>query len=302
VLRFDRSGGQDLVQSGRLEIPGAYPYGVTIANNHKAYISYQHLGQIGVINLDTMTETKRIDLAPYALGEGDNNPEPANSILRDGKLYVALLQEISAFNPHPGAHVVIIDTAADTVIKAISDPRTLSIDGGGTTGSPFMDEKGDLYFYGYGLWGFSTALDGFLRIRKGEDEFDPTYFFSIKDKTIPDVPGNNASYLYIRTYWGKGVIYGFLNIPANTSNPPDYVNDRNYQPFRIDLYNQVFEKVDLPPTTGWSTCLTRFGDLVVWGMNTAKGTGYFTLDPKTGKTSPTPVVTTTGAPYRLFTF
>ncbi|MBM3279841.1 MAG: hypothetical protein FJY95_17435 [Candidatus Handelsmanbacteria bacterium] len=199
-----------------------------------------------VINLDTMTKTKRIDLVIYTLGDGDNNPEPANSILRDGKRYAALLQEISAFNPHPGAHVVIIDTAADTVIKAISDPRTLSIDGGGTTDSPCVDEKGDLYLYGYGLWGFSTVLDGFLSIRKGEDEFDPTYFFSIKEKTISHVPGNNTSYQDIRTYWGKGVIYGFLNIPANTSNPPDYVNDRNYQPFRSDLHNHVFEKVDLP--------------------------------------------------------
>ena len=64
-------------------------------------------------------------LAEYALGKaaGDNNPEPAASVIRDGILYVALSQMKSTYVCESGAYVALIDTKTDKPIKVVSDPR-----------------------------------------------------------------------------------------------------------------------------------------------------------------------------------
>lgn len=89
---------------------------------------------------------------------------------------------------------------------------------------------------------FANCTEGFLRIKKGETDFDQSYYFPIETISIPDIKGNKANYIYSKTYTGNGKLYGYFNVPGYVSNPPDYVNDKSMQTFEIDVYNKTVKK------------------------------------------------------------
>ena len=154
---------------------GSLPAFLTFDSEEKAYISCVGLGKLYIINPTTMQKTGEIDLSEYAIGKesGDKNPEPGASVIRDGILYVGLAQNKSQFNPNTGAYVLLIDTKTDKPIKMISDNRATMATAYEYSGDPFVDEKGDLYIYCVGGFGyFANCTEGFLRIKKGETEFD----------------------------------------------------------------------------------------------------------------------------------
>lgn len=302
LYKYAVSNGK-LVQEGTtLLFPtGAQAAFLTFMSDTKAYVSCLGLGKIWIINPSTMTKTGEIDLADYAIGkeEGDNNPEPGASVIRDGVLYVALTQLKSAYYPNQGAHVLLIDTKTDTPIKAISDNRATMVSCTTPSGDPFIDEKGDIYFYSVAMFGYVPGLtEGFLRIKKGEQEFDKTYYFPIADKELSDVKGNKANYAYNKVYAGKGKVYAYLNIPGAMSNPPDYVNDKSMQAFEIDVYNKTLKKLEVESTTGWATSICKYGDDIVLGMASTQGTGYYIYHTKDGSVD-NMKVKTIGAPYTI---
>ena len=302
LYKYAVSNGK-LVQEGTtLLFPtGAQAAFLTFMSDTKAYVSCLGLGKIWIINPSTMTKTGEIDLADYAIGkeEGDNNPEPGASVIRDGVLYVVLTQLKSAYYPNQGAHVLLIDTKTDTPIKAISDNRATMVSCTTPSGDPFVDEKGDIYFYSVAMFGYVPGLtEGFLRIKKGEQEFDKTYYFPIADKELAGVKGNKANYIYNKVYAGKGKVYAYLNIPGAMSNPPDYVNDKSMQAFEIDVYNKTLKKLNVESTTGWATSICKYGDDIVLGMATTQGTGYYIYHTKDGSVD-NMKVKTVGAPYMI---
>lgn len=302
LYKYAVSNGK-LVQEGTtLLFPtGAQAAFLTFMSDTKAYVSCLGLGKIWIINPSTMTKTGEIDLTDYAIGkeEGDNNPEPGASVIRDGVLYVALTQLKSAYYPNQGAHVLLIDTKTDTPIKAISDNRATMVSCTTPSGDPFVDEKGDIYFYSVAMFGYVPGLtEGFLRIKKGEQEFDKTYYFPIADKELAGVKGNKANYAYNKVYAGKGKVYAYLNIPGAMSNPPDYVNDKSMQAFEIDVYNKALKKLDVESTTGWATSICKYGDDIVLGMASTQGTGYYIYHTKDGSVD-NMKVKTIGAPYTI---
>jgi hypothetical protein len=302
LYKYTVSNGK-LVQEGTtLLFPtGAQAAFLTFMSDTKAYVSCLGLGKIWIINPSTMTKTGEIDLADYAIGkeEGDNNPEPGASVIRDGVLYVALTQLKSAYYPNQGAHVLLIDTKTDTPIKAISDNRATMVSCTTPSGDPFVDEKGDIYFYSVAMFGYVPGLtEGFLRIKKGEQEFDKTYYFPIADKELAGVKGNKANYVYNKVYAGNGKVYAYLNIPGAMGNPPDYVNDKSMQAFEIDVYNKALKKLDVESTTGWATSICKYGDDIVLGMASTQGTGYYIYHTKDGSVD-NMKVKTVGAPYMI---
>lgn len=302
LYKYTVSNGK-LVQEGTtLLFPtGAQAAFITFMSDTKAYVSCLGLGKIWIIDPSSMTKTGEIDLADYAIGkeEGDNNPEPGASIIRDGVLYVALTQLKSAYYPNTGAHVLLIDTKTDTPIKAISDSRATMVSCTTPSGDPFIDEKGDIYFYSVAMFGYVPGLtEGFLRIKKGEQEFDKTYYFPIADKELSGVKGNKANYIYNKVYAGNGKVYAYLNIPGAMSNPPDYVNDKSMQAFEIDVYNKTLKKLNVESTTGWATSICKYGDDIVLGMATTQGTGYSIYHTKDGSVD-NMKVKTVGAPYMI---
>ena len=302
LYKYAVSNGKLIQEGATLLFPtGAQAAFLTFMSDTKAYVSCLGLGKIWIINPSTMTKTGEIDLSDYAIGkeEGDNNPEPGASVIRDGVLYVALTQLKSAYYPNQGAHVMLIDTKTDTPIKMITDNRATMVSCTTPSGDPFVDEKGDIYFYSVAMFGYVPGLtEGFLRIKKGELEFDKTYYFPIADKELTGVKGNKANYVYNKVYAGNGKVYAYLNIPGAMNNPPDYVNDKSMQAFEIDVYNKTLKKLNVESTTGWATSICKYGDDIVLGMASTQGTGYYIYHTKDGSVD-NMKVKTVGAPYMI---
>ena len=112
------------------------------------------------------------------------------------------------------------------------------------------------------------------------------------------VKGNKTSYAYVKVYGGNGKVYAYLNIPGAASNPPDYVHDKCFQPFEINLYNMTCKKLDLSATAGWAATLCKSGNDIIFGMSTDEGMGYSIYHPATSTYEPLKVKTS-GAPYAV---
>ena len=292
-----------LVQEGNTMLfpSGAKATYITFLSEKKAYVSCLGLGKVWIIDPSSMTKTGEIDLSGYSLGKlaGDNNPEPCASIIRDGILYVTLCQLKSAYSCEKGAHIALIDTQTDKPIKMISDPRATMASSMTPAGDPFVDEKGDIYFYCVAMFGYQPgAKEGFLRIKKGEQDFDNSYCFTLADVNLEGVKGNRTSYAYNKVYGGNGKVYGYLNIPGAASNPPDYVHDKSFQAFEINLYNKTCKKMNFSGTVGWATSICKSGNNIIFGMSTDQGMGYSVYHMDDGSYENVKVKTS-GAPYML---
>lgn len=292
-----------LVQEGNTMLfpSGAKATYITFLSEKKAYVSCLGLGKVWIIDPSSMTKTGEIDLSGYSLGKlaGDNNPEPCASIIRDGILYVTLCQLKSAYSCEKGAHIALIDTKTDKPIKMISDPRATMASSMTPAGDPFVDEKGDIYFYCVAMFGYQPgAKEGFLRIKKGEQDFDNSYCFTLADVNLEGVKGNRTSYVYNKVYGGNGKVYGYLNIPGATSNPPDYVHDKSFQAFEINLYNKTCKKMNFSGTVGWATSICKSGNNIIFGMSTDQGMGYSVYNMDDGSYEKLKVKVS-GAPYML---
>lgn len=292
-----------LVQEGNTMLfpSGAKATYITFLSEKKAYVSCLGLGKVWIIDPSSMTKTGEIDLSGYSLGKlaGDNNPEPCASIIRDGILYVTLCQLKSAYSCEKGAHIALIDTKTDKSIKMISDPRATMASSMTPAGDPFVDEKGDIYFYCVAMFGYQPgAKEGFLRIKKGEQDFDNSYCFTLADVNLEGVKGNRTSYAYNKVYGGNGKVYGYLNIPGAASNPPDYVHDKSFQAFEINLYNKTCKKMNFSGTVGWATSICKSGNNIIFGMSTDQGMGYSVYHMDDGSYEKLKVKVS-GAPYML---
>lgn len=273
---------------------------ISFISDEKAYVSCTLLGKIIIINPNEMTITGEIDLQKYAVNyPTDVNPEPAGAIVRDNILFLGLAQDKAKFDINKGAYVLLIDTQADKPIKMINDMRATMSVPYEVSGCPFIDEKGDIYFYCNGMFGYNPMFkDGFIRIKKGEQDFDTEFFFSIKELNTPDVKGNRANYIHQMVYAENGKLYGNLYIPGNASTPPDYVNDKTDQPFEIDLYNKQINKLDFSSTPGYVSSVAKYNDKIIFGMATSEGLGYSVFDYKTQKAEPLKIKTKV-PPYKI---
>ncbi|MFH2066848.1 MAG: hypothetical protein ABIK15_16740 [Pseudomonadota bacterium] len=287
------------------ESGGSIPTNFIFVDDAKAYVTLAGIGELLTVNPTDLSITKRIDLSPYALDENgatggsDTNPEASGGVIRDDKLYLALGQIVNftTFYCRGKASVLIIDTATDAVLKHITDERTCCSGVISPNHGLTMDENGDIYVNNTASFGYYPGLTaGYLRINNGEDEFDPDYFFSVTDLQNLDVPGNVASYAYNEAYFSGGLLYTTLFIPALTSNPPDYVNDKNFQPYVMDLYNRTATKLDMPSSIGWSIDCINYNGEIVYGLSTINGTGLY----RAGES--TPFITTEGNPFFLFNY
>ena len=167
----------------------------------------------------------------------------------------------------------------------------------------FFDENGDLYVLCMGSWGFVPGQKcGFLRIRSGESKFDPAYFFNITDYAVANIPGGHLDYLHRMKYCGNGIVYGTGNIPALMSNPPDYVRNKTFGTFRLDIINQVMAKLDIPYSNGYAACVMPYDNKVYYGMSTNTSVGIYSFDPASNAAGTGPVVTTQGNPSILASF
>lgn len=268
---------------------------MVIENSERAYLSLWTVGKILVINPTSMEITGEIDLTSYAINDG--SPDPANMVMRDGKLYVACVQTSDGYTSAHPAQILIIDIENNNSITSVVDNRSHWAGAIDDMNAVFFDEKGDLYVYCVASYGFYPGQkNGFLRIKNGETRFDPDYFFNVTDFNVESIPNNRIDYFQHVRYHQNGNLYGAGNIYALGSNPPDYVNDRTVGAFKVDLYNQSITKLDLPYCNGYSASVAIYKDYVLWGLSTKSGVGIYSYNHTTGETSNEPIIATQGDP------
>ena len=301
-----RKNGQ-LVPDGKLSTPaGAKPMDILFVSDDRAYVSLIEAGMVWAVDLNTLEATAEIDLTEFAVDDGDpdtptdNSPEPSNLAVKDGKLYVTLSQTYnSMMMGRDGMQVAIIDMETNTVESVTEDTeRGFAYAGrmGGTGGATFVDENGDLYVSAVGSWGWEPGQkSGFLRIKAGETEFDPDWEIDFSEYDL-EIDGETlkTDYLHFSVYAGDGIVYGSGHIPAHESNPPDWINDRNYNLVEVDLYNRTVEALPLPATSAYASDMVMDNGLLVAPLLTKAGAGIYVYDPATGDAVKKPVLSTEG--------
>jgi hypothetical protein len=193
-----------------------------------------------------------------------------------------------------GAYMVVIDEATDTPEKFISDPRGSGATFFGNQGM-YTDEKGDIYVLCFASYGYMPGQkSGFLRIKKGQTDFDPDYFFNITDTEISGIQGEHVVLTHFM-YDQNGTAYIFGNNPTYASNPIDSVNDLVIQSFKASLYDQTVTPLNLPRSNSYSYSILRYGDLILFGLATqSAGAGYFSYNPATGEAGKMPFLNVPG--------
>ncbi len=303
VRKYTRQPNGTLAESGSFTAPAASaPLGTVIESATRGFCSLFNAGKIIVFNPSNMEIIDTIDLTSYGLG--DMNPDPNVMELRNGKLYVACSQTTDGFTSTRPVQVLIIDIDNGYKITSATDSRSTWAGSVNEQKSIFFDESGDMYLYCVASYGFGgpTQKAGFLRIKSGETTFDPTYFFNTSDYSIEGIPGNKVDYLQRMRYTGNGIVYSTGNIYSLASNPPDYVKDRTYGSFKVDLAKKTIEKLDLPYSNGMAACVLPDQGKILWGLATASGVGIYSYDPATNTASQEPIVNTQGDPSIIETF
>ncbi len=300
VLKKQTLSNNQLVDKGEVELPANCGANALEIVGNKIYVSYSFMGKIGVFDKDKLTLIKEIDIAKY--GIGDKNPDPCQMVGRDGILFVALNQIIgNTHMPDPKrskVDVLLIDTKTDKPIKMITEetagmsmPTKPELD----DYSMFVDERGDIYINCISGFGFLGQESGFLRIKKGETDFDKSYQFKVTQTAIQG-EANKASYIVMMRYVGKGIIYATANVPAYYSKQPNWFEDRVIFPVKIDLNAKTIKRLGTPRSNNFGVCVGVYKDKVIFGLSTTTDNGFFVYDPKTDKMSDKAVITTTGYP------
>lgn len=305
ITKYEKTAN-GLSNVGSMQIEeSSNPSGLVIVNDTKAYLSLMGKGKIVIFNPTTMKKTSEIDVTSY--GIGDKNPDPANMILRGDLLYVGLGQSVGGFFPdanRPNADVLIINTTTDTVDKMITESTT----GISTPTRPndhnsiFMDESNNIYISCIAGFGARpTHKTGLLRIKNGETEFDSSWNFPIESVTI-NGESKAVDYIQYLHYAGNGQVFAILNVPSFYSNPVNYLNDKTCVPVKIDLNTKSVTAIDGLPRSNSYCSVTQYNEFVVFGLDGANDSGYFTYNINTNKASTSSVIKVSGAPTGLYQF
>lgn len=302
-----------LHSNGSLQLAGTYVCPANsrtvclVTKGDKGYLSMHGLGIIHVINLSSMTYISSIDLTSFD-ESGDGNPDPSIMVIRDNLLYVGLAQNtattlVSANRAK--ADVVIIDTESDAVVKEITDVRGFSSPTNYMEGNPssiFVDENNDIYINCLGGRGYLSGHKiGLLRIKNGETEFDPDYSLSLNDMTIDGIE-YPLDRLLDMVYACNGKYYASASSIYYFSNPADYLADKVIVSLEIDIWNKTVRKIAFPRGNIFASCVGQYEDLILFGLSTEDGEGFYTYNPATEACSEKPVINTTGYPFSFQVF
>ncbi|MBU2912576.1 DUF4374 domain-containing protein [Reichenbachiella agariperforans] len=102
---------------------------------------------------------------------------------RDGKLFMGIHYENNFAPVNDNAYVAVIDLSTNTVEKVISDTRTgMFFNGPALNSGMILDANGNIYVQTLGTTNAGGAApSGVLRIKSGETDFDPDYFFDLEE-------------------------------------------------------------------------------------------------------------------------
>jgi hypothetical protein len=251
------------------------------------------------INLTNMTIAGVIDMSA-TIKPNYETSTPEEIQIRDGKLFVAMwygsgLQNAIVIDT---AFVAVCDIATMKFEKLIKDSRTLLVGyGSSAIDAMFIDEQGDLYVAGSDLIDGAQGIKdgGILRIKKGETEFDPTYFLNLDQLIGKKTLGT--------TYLGNGIMYTTAYYPEarNPVNPLSVYIDPVSKFWKVNLITKEIDEVEETPHTRglFHSWLTKIGDKYLMPIGAANSDNYlWLLDANTNKA--TRKIQLSGEPFGLF--
>ncbi len=269
-------------------------------DENKMYVEHAFGDAVTSLDPKTLKTIKNIDLSSY-LEEGSMTTVPCSAVIRDGKMYVALLQLVDPGTMTIGSRgsVAVIDVNTDKVEKIINEDLTAAVgylDDMNNTGA-FVDEKGDIYFYSDASLGVAEGQkEGFVRIKKGETKFDKDWVFHLNDAEYNGKKTNKNYLMSGGAYLGNGEFLGFF---GNFQDRQNY-NNYEWEFVVINLYKKTIKKLDLSPTIPWfapSIHLDADGKSAVLGHADKKGGAIYRYDIASGKIKKEMDVTTGTAYY-----
>lgn len=176
---FDKNG--KATKAGEMIVPGAKTYStVEFVNAAEAYASVAGgLAKVIKFNPTTMERTGEIDLSAILRAEAPVMYYLGMKV-RDGKLFMGVFYEGAGFVEkfNDTAYVAVIDLATAKLEKLIKDYRTGSVFDAYNSFS--LDKNGDIYVAGLG---YTNRPSGVLRIKKGQTDFDASWFLDLDAAT-----------------------------------------------------------------------------------------------------------------------
>ncbi|MBR5918322.1 MAG: hypothetical protein IKZ83_00235 [Prevotella sp.] len=305
LRRFVLNDANQLELKGSMPLPANSGAAIVVeASAEKAYVCCQSLDLIIAFNPQTMTEISRIDVSNLR-NEG-LAAYPGALYIRDGILYIALMQYNSQWMPNENAlEMALFSVSDDKFIKKI---RNTSLGLCGPTRpvdnqSIFEDENGDIYVNCTGSFGYIPGLNaGVARIKKGQTEFDETYSIKFAETKVGGLSCDKLDILMMCRYVGNGKMYAYGYAYALDPDNPNSYLARIGVPVLIDLYKKTATVIDgLPLSNGHGVAMGRHGNKMVYGSANDEYNGFSTVDLTTGKVE-TKVATVEGYPSFFHSF
>ena len=249
---------------------------ICFKDKNTAFVGGPSSNKIMIFNPETMQKTGAIDLSSISrIGEVTDFPEagkkiniqaPTEMIISGNHLFIGyfLLNSMSPEIPaSPTADMVVIDlnkvdatssNNSEAIVKWISSNKGNSI-GSWNSGSgvQFMieDKNNDIYILCHNYWGSTRAFINMpaciLRIKSGETDFDPDYYFDIETASR----GTGNPVLNFK-YAGNGEFFAAsYDVTAiDPDNPYSYYVDPIAQWYKFNLSNKSAQKVSDEYTMG----------------------------------------------------
>lgn len=170
----------------RIIVPGANTFSTLyFENENEAYATVAGgISKLIIFDPSIMRITDEVSLSAVT----SKFPEATRTyyldmIERDNKLFMGVHYENNFVPVNDSAYVAVIDLSTNEVEKVIGDGRTGMVFGGQAPNAGMvMDANGDIYLQALGTTNAGGASpSGVLRIRNGQTDFDPDYFFDLED-------------------------------------------------------------------------------------------------------------------------
>ncbi len=102
-------------------------------------------------------------------------------------------------------------------------------------------------------------------------------------------------------YIENGTLYANVIIPTLYSTPPDLLNDYSVTSVELNLINKTAKSLGFDNAATNNTIAT-YDDIVLFGLNTANGSGLFTYDPSTDTANKEVLIELDGISYGAHQF
>jgi hypothetical protein len=157
------------------------------ASDTRAYILSPQLDTIVVWDPSQMQITGEIPVdLPAALHAPGLEPfAHKGQVVGDSVVWQIVAADFDTSRIHPGVALAMASATTDEPVRFIEDERCVGADGG------YVDARGDYYVRAGGYWGLFAAYGDdaaasrtcVLRVRAGEEAFDPEYLVDMRELT-----------------------------------------------------------------------------------------------------------------------